>query len=168
MAIETGVVILFNLRKHGFAVHRSPSGNIQVAPPGRLPEYLKDAIRQNKDAILAALEGETATGVGKVERNARMNLVLLAKWKTPWGIATETEGEWTYVCLLRRKGPGWTIRIPTDKFDPFLFAEALARDDLRARVNKPDGGFTLSAGESPPKIPKISEDSLPFKDGYLR
>ena len=171
MDIETGVVILFNLRKHGFVVRSSHTGNVQIAPSGRLPEYLKDAIRQNKEAVLAALEGEIAPGVGSAERNARMFVVFVAKRKTPWAIATEIEGEWVYFCAFKRTRRGWTsrwtIKIPTDKFDPFRLAEALAREDLRVPVVKKRWGAVFTGG-SLPKIPKISEDPLPHKDGYLR
>jgi hypothetical protein len=126
MTIEYGVAVLFQLRRQGFAVRRSPMGNIQVSPPGRLSEEAKEMIRRNKAVILEALERETAPGAGEAERKARE---LLNNGKNPWAVATETEGEWTFVSCLRRDGSGWTVRIPKDKFDPFRLTEALLRVD---------------------------------------
>ena len=126
MTIEDGVAILFSLRRKGFAVRRSPEGKIQVSPPGRLTDDLKETIRRNKAVVLEALERETAPGAGKAERMARE---LLINGKNPWAVATETEGDWAFVCCLRRDGSGWTVRIPKDKFDPFRLTEALHRTD---------------------------------------
>src|SRR3990170_1546171 len=126
MTIEDGVAILFNLRRKGFIVRRSPEGKIRVSPPGRLTNDARKTILQNRTAILEALERETALGAGKAERRARE---LLTGGDNPWAVATETEGEWTYVACLRRDGSGWTIRIPRDMFDPFRLAEALRRVD---------------------------------------
>jgi hypothetical protein len=132
MTIEDGVAILFHLRRQGFAVRRSPAGKIQISPPGRLPEDMRETIRRNKAVVLEALDMEAAPGAGMAERKAQELLTLDG---TPWVVATETEGEWAFVACLRRDGSGWRVRIPRDEFDPFRLAEALMRVDPRGSVH---------------------------------
>jgi hypothetical protein len=127
MTIEAGVAILFELRRRGFSVRKSPDGNIQVAPFQRLRETDKKMIVDNKAMILSALDGEMADGARKIDQKARW--LLASKKDVPTVLTTDNNGEWTYVSCLRRDGSGWTIKIPKEQFDPFRLTEALLKVD---------------------------------------
>jgi hypothetical protein len=127
MTIESGVAILFALRRRGYSVRKSPDGNIQVAPFHRLREADRKVIVENKAMILAALDGEMSDGARKVDQKARW--LLASKKDVPTVLTTENNGEWTYVSCLRRDGSGWTIKIPKEQFDPFRLTEALIKVD---------------------------------------
>lgn len=126
MNIETGVAVLFALRRRGFAVRKASGDNVQVSPFDRLKDSDKKMIVANKQFILAALAGEGADGAQGAEKKARDTM---QERKVPYVLATESSGDWTYVAILRRGGMGWTIRIPNDQYDPFRFAEAIHRVD---------------------------------------
>ena len=125
MTIESGVAILFALRRRGFSVRKSPDGNIQVAPFTRLRETDKKMIVAHKAMILSALDGEITDGARKVDQEARW--LLASKKDVPTVLTTENNGEWTYVACLRRDGSGWTIKIPKEQFDPFRLTEAIMK-----------------------------------------
>jgi hypothetical protein len=126
MTIEAGVAILFALRRRGFSIRRSPDDNVQVSPFNRIKEADRKMISANKQEILTALSWEVADGAQGAERKARE---LLKGKNVPHALATENNGDWTYVSCLRRDGSGWTVRIRQDQFDPFRLTQALLRVD---------------------------------------
>jgi len=101
VTVETGVAILFALRRRGFSIRRSPDGNVQVSPFNRLKDADKKMIVANKKNILAALSGEVAEGAqGRGAEGAGTP----EGEERPHVLATETDAEWTYVSIIPGTG----------------------------------------------------------------
>jgi hypothetical protein len=115
--------LLSNLLAQGFRVQAN-GDRIVVGPRERITETIRALIRENKQALLAALRDP-----GAAVRRARVIAMLAAHPEVRYAVATETEidPDSVIVTIAIRGVATCELHVPRGKWDGTLFLDLLER-----------------------------------------
>lgn len=132
MPQNSGQTILADLRRRGLRVRRALSGKLEASSSTGIPYTVKEEIQTHREAILQALEQETAKAVRSAEEKAQD---LLVKGKTKRAVVTVEHEGTVFIACRRTDGPSWVIGVPEEAYDPWRLAAIIV-----ASAQKEDKG----------------------------